>query len=159
MEFAIRLFSKGSVSATFSCSRAAVIPGIATYAGFRSPENSRSWSAANSSAVDPIQKSYPSRSPNSGSKERAPPTLRRHLHWAPMPSGRAEIAEHGTSLTAANELAVRRALKTAGVEFYENGGGPGLHVFQSSGKQVSSSSLTLMRRVWSDEPIFLGDPG
>ena len=39
---------------------------------------------------------------------------------------RAEVAEDGTSLTAANELAVRRALETAGVEFIdENGGGPG----------------------------------
>src|SRR2546423_5737605 len=35
MEFAIRLFSKGSISATFSCSRAAVRPAIATYAGCR----------------------------------------------------------------------------------------------------------------------------
>ena len=39
---------------------------------------------------------------------------------------RAEVAENGTSLTAANELAIRRALEAAGVEFIdENGGGPG----------------------------------
>jgi hypothetical protein len=42
---------------------------------------------------------------------------------------RAEVAEEETSLTAANELAVRRALETAGVEFIEgNGGGPGVRL-------------------------------
>jgi ribosome-binding protein aMBF1 (putative translation factor) len=42
---------------------------------------------------------------------------------------RAEVAENGTSLTAANELAIRRALELAGVEFIdENGGGPGLRL-------------------------------
>jgi hypothetical protein len=42
---------------------------------------------------------------------------------------RAEIADLGTSLTAANELAIRRALEAAGVEFIdENGGGPGLRL-------------------------------
>src|SRR5258705_9068360 len=42
---------------------------------------------------------------------------------------RAEVAENGTSLTAANELAVRRALEAAGVEFIdENGGGPGVRL-------------------------------
>lgn len=42
---------------------------------------------------------------------------------------RAEVAESGTSLTAANELAVRRALETAGVEFIdENGGGAGVRL-------------------------------
>jgi ribosome-binding protein aMBF1 (putative translation factor) len=40
---------------------------------------------------------------------------------------RAEVAEGQTSLTAANELAVRRALEAAGVEFIdENGGGSGV---------------------------------
>ena len=40
---------------------------------------------------------------------------------------RAEVAEEGTSLTAANEMAVRRALEAAGVEFIdENGGGSGV---------------------------------
>ena len=39
---------------------------------------------------------------------------------------RAELAEDKTSLTVANDLAVRRALEAAGVEFIEeNGGGPG----------------------------------
>jgi hypothetical protein len=42
---------------------------------------------------------------------------------------RAEVAEDGTSLTAANELAIRRALEAAGVEFIEeNGGAPGLRL-------------------------------
>ena len=42
---------------------------------------------------------------------------------------RAEVSEGQTSLTAANELAVRRALEAAGVEFIdENGGGPGVRL-------------------------------
>jgi len=42
---------------------------------------------------------------------------------------RAELKESETSLTAANNLAVRRALESAGVEFIdENGGGPGLRL-------------------------------
>jgi hypothetical protein len=42
---------------------------------------------------------------------------------------RAEVADEGTSLTAANELAIRSALEAAGVEFIdENGGGPGVRL-------------------------------
>ena len=42
---------------------------------------------------------------------------------------RAELTEAETSLTAANDLAVRRALEAAGVEFIdENGGGPGVRL-------------------------------
>ncbi len=42
---------------------------------------------------------------------------------------RAEGAENETSMTAANDLAVRRALEAAGVEFIdENGGGPGVRL-------------------------------
>ena len=43
---------------------------------------------------------------------------------------RAELTEKETSMTAANELAVRRALEAAGVEFIEeNGnGGPGVRL-------------------------------
>jgi hypothetical protein len=42
---------------------------------------------------------------------------------------RAEGAENETSMTAANDLAVRRALEVAGVEFIdENGGGPGVRL-------------------------------
>jgi len=42
---------------------------------------------------------------------------------------RAELADAETSMTAANDLAVRRALESAGVEFIdENGGGPGVRL-------------------------------
>jgi hypothetical protein len=42
---------------------------------------------------------------------------------------RAELADGETSMTAANDLAVRRALEMAGVEFIdENGGGPGVRL-------------------------------
>ena len=42
---------------------------------------------------------------------------------------RAELTEDMTSLTAANDLAIRRALEAAGVEFIaENGGGPGVRL-------------------------------
>ena len=42
---------------------------------------------------------------------------------------RAELSEDRTAMTAANELAVRRALEAAGVLFIEeNGGGPGVRL-------------------------------
>jgi hypothetical protein len=42
---------------------------------------------------------------------------------------RAELADDKTSMTAANNLAVRRALEAAGVEFIDgNGGGPGVRL-------------------------------
>jgi hypothetical protein len=42
---------------------------------------------------------------------------------------RAELADGMTSLTAANELALRRAFEAAGVEFIdENGGAPGVRL-------------------------------
>jgi hypothetical protein len=42
---------------------------------------------------------------------------------------RAEPSDGQTSMTAADDLAVRRALEMAGVEFIdENGGGPGLRL-------------------------------
>jgi len=42
---------------------------------------------------------------------------------------RAELADGETSMTAANDLAVRRALEMAGVEFIdENGGGAGVRL-------------------------------
>jgi hypothetical protein len=42
---------------------------------------------------------------------------------------RAEATDHATSLTVANDLAIRRALESAGVEFIdENGGGPGVRL-------------------------------
>ncbi|MBR1153705.1 transcriptional regulator [Bradyrhizobium sp. JYMT SZCCT0428] len=48
---------------------------------------------------------------------------------------RAELTDGETSMTAANDLAVRRALEAAGVEFIdENGGGPGVRL-RKSGKE------------------------
>jgi hypothetical protein len=42
---------------------------------------------------------------------------------------RAELAETITTMTAANDSAVRHALESAGVEFIEeNGGGPGVRL-------------------------------
>jgi hypothetical protein len=42
---------------------------------------------------------------------------------------RAELSDSETSMTAANDLAVRRALELAGVEFIDdNGGGPGVRL-------------------------------
>ena len=42
---------------------------------------------------------------------------------------RAELKESETALTTANDLALRRALEAAGVEFIdENGGGPGVRL-------------------------------
>ena len=42
---------------------------------------------------------------------------------------RAELTDNATSMTAANDLAVRRTLEAAGVEFIdENGGGPGVRL-------------------------------
>ena len=42
---------------------------------------------------------------------------------------RAELTDETTSMTAANDLAVRRALEAAGVEFIDgNGGGAGVRL-------------------------------
>jgi hypothetical protein len=50
---------------------------------------------------------------------------------------RAELAKGETSMTAANDLAIRRTLETAGVEFIdEDGGGPGVRLRKRS-KQKS----------------------
>ena len=49
---------------------------------------------------------------------------------------RAELAERETSMTAPNDLAVRRALESAGVEFIdENGGGPGVRLAKRRAKK------------------------
>lgn len=46
---------------------------------------------------------------------------------------RAELVEGVTSMTTPNDMAVRRALEAAGVEFIEeNGGGPGVRLRKSS---------------------------
>jgi hypothetical protein len=50
---------------------------------------------------------------------------------------RAELTEGETSMTTANDLAVRRALETAGVEFIdENGGGLGVRLRKRQGKKA-----------------------
>ena len=49
---------------------------------------------------------------------------------------RAELAEAKTSLTAANELAIRRALEEAGVEF-TNGDQPGVRL--TAGRAASAA--------------------
>jgi transcriptional regulator with XRE-family HTH domain len=49
---------------------------------------------------------------------------------------RAELKESETALTTANDLAIRRALETAGVEFIdENGGGPGVRLAKRCSKK------------------------
>jgi DNA-binding XRE family transcriptional regulator len=50
---------------------------------------------------------------------------------------RAELTEVETSMTTANDLAVRRALEAAGVEFIdENGGGPGVRLRKRQAKKA-----------------------
>jgi hypothetical protein len=47
---------------------------------------------------------------------------------------RAELMADVTAMTVSNNLAVRRALESAGVEFIdENGGGPGVRLRKQSG--------------------------
>jgi hypothetical protein len=51
---------------------------------------------------------------------------------------RAELTEEATLMTTANDLAVRRALEAAGVEFIdENGGGPGVRLRKSGRPRAS----------------------
>jgi hypothetical protein len=55
---------------------------------------------------------------------------------------RAELADGETSMTVANDLAVRRALEAAGVEFIdENGGGPGARLRQHRRPKMSKKSV------------------
>jgi len=55
--------------------------------------------------------------------------LARHSAVGVTTIRRAELTENKTSLTAANDQALRRALEAAGVEFIdENGGGPGVRL-------------------------------
>ena len=54
---------------------------------------------------------------------------------------RAELKENQTALTSANDLAIRRALESAGVEFIdENGGGPGVRLRKRSRKKACAGS-------------------
>jgi hypothetical protein len=66
--------------------------------------------------------------------------LARHSSLGLNTIKRAEVAESGTSLTTANDLAIRRALEAAGVEFIdENGGGPGVRLRKRLPKRRSST--------------------
>ena len=50
---------------------------------------------------------------------------------------RAELTERDTSITAANDLAIRRAFEAAGVEFIdEDGGGPGVRLRKRQGEKA-----------------------
>jgi hypothetical protein len=52
---------------------------------------------------------------------------------------RAELADEKTSMTIANDLAVRRTLEAAGVEFIEeNGGGPGVRLKKRQRKDTTT---------------------
>jgi len=56
-------------------------------------------------------------------------TMAVYTHFGGMRGLIAEVAEEGTSLTLANDLAIRRALEGAGVVFIdENGGGVGVRL-------------------------------
>ena len=55
--------------------------------------------------------------------------LARHSSVSLRTIRRAELGDRQTSMTAPNNLAIRRALEMAGVEFIdENGGGPGVRL-------------------------------
>jgi ribosome-binding protein aMBF1 (putative translation factor) len=59
--------------------------------------------------------------------------LARHSALSVATIRRAELMEEETSMTTANDIAVRRALESAGVEFIdENGGGPGVRLRRST---------------------------
>jgi hypothetical protein len=75
---------------------------------------------------------------------------------------RAEVADLGTSLTVANELAIRRAFEAAGVEF-TNGDQPGVRLAKAaathSAESASASNRTVAanapRRLWRLSPSTL----
>jgi hypothetical protein len=55
--------------------------------------------------------------------------LARHSSLGLNTIKRAEVADNGTSLTTANDIAIRRTPEAAGVELIdENGGGPGVRL-------------------------------
>src|SRR2546429_10032374 len=56
---------------------------------------------------------------------------------------RAELTDEETSMTAANDLAVRRALEAAGVEFIDdNGGGAGVRLRQRQRPKAAEKSCS-----------------
>jgi len=62
--------------------------------------------------------------------------LARHSSVSLRTIRRAELADRQTSLTAPNELAIRRAFESAGIEFIdENGGGSGVRLKKRASKR------------------------
>jgi chemotaxis response regulator CheB len=77
--------------------------------------------------------------------------LARHSALGVNTVRRAETADEGTSLTAANELAIRRTFEAAGVEF-TNGDQPGVRLakapmIRSAGESAGSSSVAVIRKI------------
>jgi hypothetical protein len=63
--------------------------------------------------------------------------LARHSALGVTTIRRAELSDNETSMTVANDHAVRRALESAGVEFIdENGGGPGVRLRKRQPKKA-----------------------
>jgi transcriptional regulator with XRE-family HTH domain len=70
---------------------------------------------------------------------------------------RAELTEAQTSMTAANDLAVRRALEAAGVEFIDgNGGGPGVRLRKAHQQDAQAAGRSSRRsfRLLLDGSLF-----
>jgi transcriptional regulator with XRE-family HTH domain len=62
--------------------------------------------------------------------------LARHSSVSLRTIRRAELGDRQTSMTAPNNLAIRRAFEMAGVEFIdENGGGPGVRLAKRRSKK------------------------
>jgi hypothetical protein len=63
--------------------------------------------------------------------------LAKHSSLSVATVRRAELMADVTAMTVSNNLAVRRALEAAGVEFIdENGGGAGVRLRKSNGKRT-----------------------
>ena len=61
---------------------------------------------------------------------------------------RAELKKNQTALTSANDLAIRRALESAGVEFIdENGGGPGVRLRKRQQEKKARAGSNCKRRL------------
>jgi transcriptional regulator with XRE-family HTH domain len=68
--------------------------------------------------------------------------LARHSLLSVATVRRAELTEDETSMTAANDLAVRRALEAAGVIFIdENGEGPGVRLRKRSKQKIAKVNV------------------
>jgi hypothetical protein len=64
--------------------------------------------------------------------------LARHSTVSLRTIRRAELAESHPTMTVPNDLAIRRAFESAGVEFIdENGGGPGVRLKKRQQKKKS----------------------